>query len=262
MNLLQIYIESLPIEVAMNFGINKPIVLNYIDIEDRLTRKGDPHVKNFFMEFLKLNEDGEPFQREEFSFFKFRSDKLNFLNDNFIDQFNKLHELAKVIYEDNDKMYERITEVYNMSLFTESKYATLYEQLDAIMANESKTIVKEDKMSRDEIVENVEDLNYKLNFFWKEVLRDKLGVDSTRLQLITVVDKKGYKNLPSEVKFVAGINDKLKFDSKYLRIKAKSENPVKVDKVGAGISEADIGNLDVIIDDDITAIEDEDIVLD
>jgi hypothetical protein len=260
MNYLEIYINSLPLEIPMNFGINKPVILNAIDIEPRLTRKGDPHSKNFFMEFLKLDEEGKPYQREEFSFFKLRADKLEFLSDNFFDQFNKMYNLAQ-IYMPADELNKALQTTMEEIYKNNTTHNDLIDHLDYLVGTESKTIKKK-KLTSAELLEEVEDLNENLNLFWYKILSKHIGENSKKLQLLTVVDKKGYKNLVDEVKFVSSLEDNLVIDIKYIKRKEASEKPIKADDIATDTASEEVDALASLAVDEDYDIEDDNIVLD
>ena len=254
MNLLETYINSLPIEVPMRFGINSKVKLNYIDIEDRLTRKGDISIKNFFMEFVKIDEDGDPIEREEFSFFKFNAEKLDFAEMNFNDQFNKLLTLGTVLFEDDIVAFEAKIDKVNADLFEDG--ADISTMADDIFRFNSKTLSKKKPKLR-ELKGMVETLNVNLNKFFHAVFKEKWGLDnSPEMELLSIVDKKGYKNLPDEADFVALEPGTLVLEAKYLRRKAASEKPERIDDVGDSITEDGIGDLDSVVD----ALEDADVI--
>lgn len=261
MNFLEIYINSLPIEVNMNFGNNKSVIMNSIDISPRLTRKGDPHSKNFFMEFLKVDENGKAYQREEFSFFKLRSDKLEFLSDNFFDQFNKMYHISKLLIEED--ILEPLMISTMESLYKDNEnHSDLITHMDSLISTESKTIPKK-KLSGADLLGSVELLNKNLNEFWYTILKDVIGKDSPLLQLLTVVDNKGYKNLVDESKFIFEADADVKVSAKYLRRKEKSEAPIKADSIVSDTATNDAINLAALAtDDEIYDIEDAEIEMD
>lgn len=246
MNLLKVFIESLPLEVQMNFGINGPVIINNIDITDRLTRKGDPHSKNFFMEFHKLDKEGTPFQREEFSFFKLRADKLKFLSDNFFDQFNKMYSFAKLFMSEedlNEVIKSTMAAVYEDN--ENANYTDLIDHLDFILLNESRTIKPKEKLSPVELVVEVDKLNKNLNSFWFTILTPYFKNTETPFQLIVTVDKKGYKNLVDEVDFAFPVEESIALDMKYLHRKEQAEKPEKADTM----DNEDSSGLNDLVDD-------------
>lgn len=256
MNLLEIYINSLPLEVPMRFGINTKVKLNHVDIGDRVTRKGEVSMKCFFMEFLKVDDDGEAIEREEFSFFKFNAEKLDFAERNFNDQFNKLLALGTVLYQgDEDALETRAAEI-NAAMFGDDKDIT--DLADDIFIFNSKTAAKKKPKLR-ELKVMVEDLNVKLNEFFYALFEGKYGLDnSPEMDLISTVDKKGYKNLPDEAEFVSLVPGALSLEAKYLRRKEASEKPEKADDVGDGVSEEEIGSMDTVVEEmgDVEALDD------
>jgi len=271
MNLLKLYIDSLPIEVPMKFGVNSNVILNHIDIKDHLTRKGDISPKNFFMEFLMLDDDGEPIAREEFSFFKLNGDKPDFLEMNFNDQFNKLLTLSMVMYEYDEEALEAKMEEVSEKLFGNSDGLT--DMADELFAQNSKTLPKGKKLKAGAYKKAVEELNASLNEFFYEVLKDKVGLGtSPKMYLLSVIDKKGYKQLPDESDFVS-LEDDLVVTEKYISRKAAAEKPDIEDEVGDDIGDditdevasvsddefGDLGDLDDFADDDE---DDEEAVID
>jgi len=257
MNLLAKYISSLPIEVSMHFGVNDNIILNHIDISDRLTRKGDVSPKNFFMEFLKLDGDGEAVQREEFSFFKLNAERMEFVEMNFNDQFNKLLGLALVMFNnDEDALDAKMTEVNDTMFDVEDGILVLADDLFRLNSPTKGKKAKKPKLS--ELKMLVEDLNTKLNEFFFGILKDNVGKEnSPKMSMLSVIDKKGYKQLPDEVEFVSLEQGVLGLDEKYLIRKAKSEEPEVADEVGDDVDEnlsddtSSSGNLD-----DLDSVED------
>jgi len=263
MNLLAKYIESLPIEVSMHFGVNDNIILNHIDISDRLTRKGDISPKNFFMEFLKLDTDGEAVQREEFSFFKLNAERMEFVEMNFNDQFNKLLGLSLVMFNnDEDALDAKMTEVNDTMFDEEDGILVLADELFRLNSPTKSKKTKKLKLSELKIL--VETLNTKLNEFFYAILKDRVGKEnSPKMSLLSVVDKKGYKQLPDEVDFVSLEKGVLGLDEKYLIRKAKAEEPEVADEVGDDIDEnlsddtSSAGNLDDLDDlDDLSDFDD------
>lgn len=248
MNLLKLYIESLPIEVPMQFGVTGNVILNHLDIKDRLTRKGDISPKNFFMEFIHLDDDGEPTAREEFSFFKLNSERMDFIEMNFNDQFNKLLTLAGVMYNnDTVKLEAKMTEI-NDAMFDDEDGLLILA--DNLFAYNSKTRGKQKKKTAKVLKVEVETLNKKMNEFFYAVLQELVGIEtSPRMFILSTVDKNGYKQLPDEFDFVS-LEDNLVLDEKYLIRKAASEKPEVEDEVGD-----DVG--DEVTDDIIDDIEDD-----
>ena len=268
MNLLQKYIESLPIDVAMSFGVNGHVKLNHIDIEDRLTRKGDISPKNFFMEFIKYDSDGEATQREEFSFFKLNAERMEFVEMNFNDQFNKLFHLCEVVYEyDADKLDEKM-DAANDDLFDEVD--GLLVMADELFSLNSPTKgvkggKKKKKPSLKELKPKVENLNNMLNLFFFNILKDKVeSKDVPEMKLLSTVDKKGYKQLPDEADFVCLMSEELLLHEKYLDRKTKAETPEVPDEVGDSIDDEltddvvdSIGDIDTVGSlDDLGDLED------
>jgi hypothetical protein len=253
MNLLKVYINSLPIEVSMRFGINKNVILNRIDIKDRLTKKGDISPKNFFMEFLQVDKDGDVVAREEFSFFKLNAERMEFVEMNFNDQFNKLLSLSLVMFNnDEEALDNKMSEVNNTMFDEEDGILVLADELFRLNSPTSKK-TKKPKLSELKVL--VEDLNVKLNEFFYAILKDKLGKEkSPKMSLLSVVDKKGYKQLPDEVEFVSLVKGELSLDEKYLIRKNKAEEPEVADEVGDNVDEnlsddvSFAGNLDDLDD--------------
>jgi hypothetical protein len=247
MNLLEVYIDSLPIETSMKFGINSKVKLNHLDISDRLTRKGEVSPKNFFMEFLKVDDDGIAIEREEFSFFKFNAEKLDFAERNFNDQFNKLLNLGLVLYNNDENALEAKAKEISDKMFGKDKDIT--DLADDIFIFNSKTMAKKKPKLR-KLKVMVEELNTKLNEFFYALFEGKYGLDnSPEMELISIVDKKGYKNLPDEAEFVSLIPGKLSLEMKYVRRKEASEKPEVEDEVGDEISQEGIGDLEDLVDD-------------
>lgn len=244
MNLLKLYIESLPIEVPMKFGVSGNVILNRLDIKDRLTRKGDISPKNFFMEFVLLDEDDEPSAREEFSFFKLNAEKMEYIEMNFNDQFNKLLTLAGVMYNNDAEALEAKMTAVNDSMFEEEDGLLIIA--DELFAHNSKTRGTKKKTLK-QLKVQVEELNTSMNKFFYEVLKDLAGIEtSPRMYILSTVDKNGYKQLPDEFDFVS-LEDDLVLDEKYLIRKATSEKPEVEDEVGDEVSDE---MTDEIVDDD------------
>ena len=256
MNLLELYINSLPIEVAMQFGINSNVKLNHVDISDRLTRKGDVSIKTFFMEFIKIDADGDPIQREEFSFFKLNAEKLEFAEMNFNDQFNKLFHLGLLLFGEDEKVFEAKMDDVNAKVFKDTKFTSILNMADSVFVFNSKTAGKKKPKLKD-LAKLVENLNKKLNEFYFELYEGKWGINNSPLmEIISTVDKKGYKNLPDEADFVALGSGTLVLDPKYLRRKEASEKPEVADEVGDEVSEDDLEDLEIEIEMTDEVIED------
>lgn len=245
MNLLKQYILSLPVEAGLTFGINDNVILKNIDISERLTRKGDISSKTFYMEFVKVDEDREELARNEFSFFKLNAEKIDFVEMNFNDQFNKLLNLSIVMYKNDEEALEKKLAEVNNDIFGSDE--GLLELADDVFRFNSKTKSKQ-KVSAKQLKIAVEDLSDKLNKVFYEVLKDRTGKNSPLMYLLTVVDKAGYKQLPDEAVFVSLEEDELTIEAKYLSRKAAAEKPEVADEVGDEIDDEDLDALDDIGD--------------
>jgi len=230
MNLLEVYIDSLPIDKYMDFGIHKNVILNAIDIKSRTTNKGELSKKNFFMEFLQLDKDGDPVERIEFDFFKLNAENKDYLEMNFYDQFNKLLHLSTVVYDD-DKALDAAFDAADKKVFKDEEDGLL-EFADTVFEQTVKRLPKGKKMKIAEFKKAVEELNTKLNEVFYEVLKDKVGENSPKMILLVVVDAAGYRKMIDEAEFVLTSDEEASIDEKYFNRKRKSEEKDEPDDVG------------------------------
>jgi len=244
MNYLNVYIKSIPLKIPMGFGVNKNVILNDLDITDRLNKKGEVSKKFCFIEMIKLDENDNPIGREEFGFFKLDSHNMSFAKDNFLSMFNKLYVLADAVYEGNEEAMEaKLAEV--------SK--ELYGKEDYDISDEANELfqfggVTTKKLKQKEVEKKIDSLNKNIAKLFYELLKDKFGIEnSPRLEILSVIDKKGYKGLPAEDMWVTTNEGTLKVEAKYLRFKAAAEKPDTPEDVGEEFSDE---NLEDIVEDD------------
>jgi len=256
MNYLEIYIDSLPIDARMKFGISKNVVLNHIDIEDRLTQKGEVSYNDFYMEFLAVDpESRNPLERVELSFSKLKIDDLDSAQYFFYKKFNKLNNLCTVMYNYDIAKLDKVGAKVSEKLFEDSEFNDIMEYADYIFAFNSKTLDRSEKPKKKELAAMVSDLAKKMNLFYYELLKNKVGKTKSPLfYLMVVVNKNNYLTLPDEDVFVAANKDELKLTSKYLNRKKKAEEADKPDDTDEELDE-DLNSLD---DDDTSSSDDSD----
>jgi len=248
MNYLKIYINSIPLKVPMSFGINKNVIFNGLDISDRINRKGEVSKKFCFIEMIKLDESDKPIGREEFGFFKLDSKNLSFAQSNFYSLFNKLFILSAAIYGDDEEALDAKMAEVSKEIYGKDGYDIADEANELFQYNSSTRDKKKKKPSQKEIEKMVDSLNVNVGKLFYGVLKDKAGIDnSPRLEILSVMDKKGYKGLPQEDDWVSNVEGTLSLDIKYNRFKEAAEKPDTPDEAGDEYSEE---ALDDIIDDD------------
>lgn len=246
MNYLQTYINSIPLKIPMAFGINKGVILNEIDISERKKENGESNKKFCFLELIKLDENDKPIGREEFGFFRLDSKNLSFAQNNFFSLFNKLFYLSSAMFNGDDEAFEgKISEIFT-KIYGKEGYDIL-DEADELFKH-ANPIKNKKKPKQKDIELMVESLNTNVGVLFYELLKDKVGIGkSPKMEILSVIDKKGYKGLPQEDEWVSLEEDILKLDVKYLRYKEASEKPDTADDDGEEYSEE---NMEDITDDD------------
>lgn len=93
MNLTKIFLESMPVDIRLPFGVINNVKLIEISNEERVDRKGQVIKKNCFVTFAQLDKDNKTIAESTFSYFNF--EKPSYVKDNFTHQFIQLTEIVK-----------------------------------------------------------------------------------------------------------------------------------------------------------------------
>jgi len=90
-NLTKIFLDSMPVDARLPFGVVKNVRLTGISNEPRTDRKGQLIKKNCFLTFGQYNGEGKIISESTFSYFNF--EKPDYAKDNFSHQLIQLTEI-------------------------------------------------------------------------------------------------------------------------------------------------------------------------
>ena len=245
-NFLNAYIESRPTKTPLSFGVNTNIILSKIDLNSRLTSKGEKSPFNFFMTFSKV-KNSKVVASTEYNFFKFDTKDLSKTEDNFNKQANKLLNIATSVYDGDIDSLEEALMAAGEEIYGDAE-RTPNDESDDVFIYASKTLAKKKKVTAKDIAKMVISLQDNLNNYYMHVLKDKLGIGNCpEFNLLSVMNSSGFLSLPYEAEVTSLEEGTLKLDTYYLDVKKKFETKEKPDSIAGGGTSEFAGN-DLVLD--------------
>jgi len=206
-NLTKVFLDSMPVDIRLPFGVVKNVRLTEISNEPRTDRKGQPIKKNCFLTFAQYNGEGKIIAESTFSYFNF--EKPDYARDNFSHQLIQLTEILTYCMpkDVSDDIVEKVGEYVNENI----------EDYDKIF---SKTIKNAD-------IPFVTDTMTALVDYIISISNEHIS-DGELIQLMLGCDKTGkFVDLPREDSgFIAANGAKaLRVPAKYVNWRAKKDIP-------------------------------------
>jgi len=206
-NLTKIFLDSMPVDARLPFGVVKNVKLTEISNENRMDRKGQLIKKNCFLTFAQYNGEGKIVAESTFSYFNF--EKPDYARDNFSHQLIQLTEILTHCMPKDvaDELVEKVGEYVNDNI----------EDYDKIF---SKTIKNADIPFVTDTMSAL--VNYVIDISNEYISKGEF------VQLMLGCDKSGkFVDLPREdTGFIAGNDAKaLRVPAKYVNWRAKKDIP-------------------------------------
>lgn len=232
MNLTYVFLDSAPVRERLPFGVNDNVFLRSISTEKRKDKDGNKLKKNCFITFSKKDLEEDKIVAE-YTFSFFDVSKLEYAVKSLIQQTAHLVAIMDILIP-ADELEDLITKV--LAPLEDSK--EVKKALETEKAKKLKPLLN----AQEAIV-----------LAFADVMTPFIGEDSTLFQLLVVTNKTGkFIELPSEsIGFISSMDGaKLNVPPKYKRWYLDGLKP-ETDEAD------DIGNDDIISDEDIN-IEDDD----
>ena len=201
MSVLRDFINSAPIKVDLDFGVNTNVVLRNVSIEPRMYQ-GTQIRRNTFMTFTQVNPiTRKAIKEHEYSFFNLNHES-EYVNQNMYGKLTKLVSIIEALGLDT----VAAEVIFEKSLLTHG-------------VSEVEKHVK--------TLKGAKLIDEALSTAFNSVIKETVGLDGPLVHFKTTVDKKGYLELPLYNDFiqpvVEGEKIKLKLVMKEIRAKEEAE---------------------------------------
>ena len=209
-NLTKIFLDSVPVDARLPFGVVSNLRLTKISNDVKLDRKGMPYNKNCYLTFTQFDDKDKIVAESTFNYFNFSPDKVQFVKDNFVHQMIQLNEILKYCMPKDkaEGILEKVEDYVNDNI----------EEYSAVLG---KPVMPSDVDAISETMNNL--VNYVIKVTKKDIKK------SEKVQMILGCDKKTgkYVDLPKEdTGFINYADAKaLKMPTKYIKWRAKKDIP-------------------------------------
>lgn len=183
-NVYRQFIDSAPIKVDLDFGVNNNVVLRSVSIEPRM-HQGTLIKRNTFMTFTQVNPvTRKALKEHEYSFFNLNNDS-DWVEDNLNAKITKLVSICTSLGLDADLFATQVN----------------------IALNKHGVSEKDDLSELVQTVRGAANVDNGLSEGFYNTIKDSVGLDGELVHFKTTIDKRGYLEIPMYNSFIENVSE-------------------------------------------------------
>lgn len=207
-NLTNIFLNSAPSRIRLDFGVNGNVVLKAVTNEERRGKDNLKLDKSCFMRFAKLDPEDSAIVVAESEFSYFGLSKKEYATENFIHQYTQLSQIMRYVVP--SEKYAETKQAFMQTLKDDAKLFITIKELR-----------KKKKHPDATTMSAMKELQKKVSDAFVTLITPHAGLTGKRVNLLIVTGPNGkFLDLPREdVGFINadGAKTPLRVDAKYIR---------------------------------------------